>query len=126
MKTVAQTLKSISTLIRKSFQPTDKVLSKFQFNLETETKKKRKEFELGLNQWRTEILTQTEFVVENLASFFHFKKHESIVLSNLCNEKIKLNESISKKTNALSDKKWDSRIVIKTLITLINNQSMNK
>lgn len=107
MKSVARTLKSISDLIRKSFNPLDKVLSKYEFILDSETRRKRKEFEIGLSQWRAEIFTQTEFVIENLASFFHFKKHESLTLSNLCQEKIKLNESIIKKTNYLTDKKYN-------------------
>jgi hypothetical protein len=52
-----------------------------------------------MGQWATELKNQKFYINENMASFFHYKKHEFLSLSNLTNFKLKQGVGIKKKIN---------------------------
>jgi hypothetical protein len=64
-----------------------------------------KRLQAGLSQWAKQILTQRQFVLDNMGSFFHFKKHEFNTFNLLIQSKIKIDESFKKKSVDLENKK---------------------
>jgi hypothetical protein len=58
-----------------------------------------KKFFEGMAQWASELKTQKFYINENMASFFHYKKHEFLSLSNLTNFKLKQGSGLAKKIN---------------------------
>ena len=50
-------------------------------------------------QWASELKTQKFYINENMASFFHYKKHEFLSLSQLTEFKLKQGLGIKKKIN---------------------------
>ena len=57
-----------------------------------------------MTQWASELKTQKFYVDENMASFFHYKKHEFLSLGNLTNFKLKGSLAIKQKILTLMSK----------------------
>lgn len=59
-----------------------------------------------MSQWASELKTQKFYINENMASFFHYKKHEFLTLGNLTNFKLKSGQGIMQTINAFTAKQW--------------------
>lgn len=59
-----------------------------------------------MGQWASELKTQKFYINENMASFFHYKKHEFLSLGNLTNYKLKQGLGIQSKISSFTAKQY--------------------
>ena len=64
-----------------------------------------RKLEEGLGEWGKQVLNQRQLVLDNMGSFFNFKKHEFRTFNLLIQNKIKVDESFKKKFMDLENKK---------------------
>ena len=57
-----------------------------------------------MGQWASELKTQKFHINENMASFFHYKKHEFLSLGNLTSFKLKQGQAIRQRIAAFTTK----------------------
>jgi hypothetical protein len=100
-----ETIKKIATLYEEFMQNTDSHYKRIQFQGDENVKGMSKKLHIGLFQWGVQLNSQRKFVVDNMASFFHFKKHEYLEISNMISNKMDLNTQYKKRLQTLDDKK---------------------
>lgn len=105
LQVLSKTITNISDLFKSTIQNQYRLFEQYQFNMEDESVQLSKDILTGLDQWSTECISQKFTVVENMASLFHYKKHEMLSLGDLCQSKIKLNEDVQKQVEALTKNK---------------------
>ena len=111
-----ETIKRIATLYSEFISSTTSHYKKIQFQSDENVSRISRKLMDGLNQWSLHLNAQKKFVVDNMASFFHFKKHEYLEISSLIACKSDLNILFKKKQKELDDKKqklYDSKNVDK-------------
>jgi len=57
-----------------------------------------------MGQWASELKSQKFYINENMASFFHYKKHEFLSLGELTNFKLKKGVEIQTKIASFQTK----------------------
>lgn len=64
-----------------------------------------KRFLVGLSEWGSQLLIQKKFIIDNMAGFFHYKKHEYSELSKLLALQNDLQSKFKKRAAALESTK---------------------
>lgn len=105
LQNISKTINNISDLFKSAIKNQCKMYEEYQYNMEEESVQLSKDILTGLDQWNTECISQKFIITENMASLFHYKKHEMLSLGELCQSKIKLNNSIQKQIDMLTKNK---------------------
>ncbi len=95
----------IANLYNKYIKENTMLFEKIKFKENEEVKTIHKKLFIGLNEWGSQLLSQKKFVVDDMASFFHYRKHEDIQLSKLLNLKLNMNMKLKTKFDELNNKK---------------------
>ena len=101
LQKTSDTINRISTTYNDMMIAEDAVYNKIGFKIDTLVKETRNRMIGGLNEWASEVLSVKTFVNDDMASFFHFKKHENLELYNLMYNKIQLTSDYNKRSAAL-------------------------
>lgn len=64
-----------------------------------------KKLQEGLAEWGSQLISERKFVIDNMASFFHFRKHEHLAAAQLVSSKRSVDELYRKKLIELEKKK---------------------
>lgn len=78
-----KTIHRISALFNVHIKESLSTYGKIRFKADEEVDLVYKKLKLGLNEWGSQMFTQSKYVIDNMASFFHFKKHEHLGFSKL-------------------------------------------
>lgn len=63
------------------------MFKKIGFNPDKQVENIHKKLKIGLYEWGSQLFSQKKYVIDNMASFYHFKKHEYLSFSKLLNSK---------------------------------------
>ena len=69
-------LKKLTNLYKQFLQQRQQDFGKIGFAANDSVDAQHQSFYLGLNEWQNQQIAMKQFVVDNLAGFFHYKKHE--------------------------------------------------
>ena len=61
---------------------------------------------VGLNSWSQSFHSTRKYVIDNMASFFHYHKHEAVELKRLTDAKLAFQSQMKKKIEELNAKKF--------------------
>ena len=100
-----ETLHRIAAVYGEFMLTTEEFNKKVQFQADPNVVQISKKLQLGLSEWGSQLIAQKTFVIDNMAGFFHFKKHEYLELSKLVLNKIDLNSQYKRRLQTLEDKK---------------------
>ena len=70
----------------------------------------------GLSEWGSQLLIQKKFIIDNMAGFFHYKKHENAEMAKLLSMQPDIQLRYKKKAQALESTKqklFDSKMIDK-------------
>ena len=101
----SQSLNSISEYFAKFNKFTNDSYSHFKIKQIQEVAETNKKLEAGVYEWSKQLLTQSQSILDNMASFFHFKKHEFATFDLLFETKIKVDDNFKKRNSELEQKK---------------------
>jgi hypothetical protein len=98
-------LNEISEHIGKMVAFTNEVYGQLKITQSPEVIETDKRLQAGIAEWGRQIISQRQFVMENMAGFFHFKKHEFMTFELLIETKLRVDEAFKKKYFELEAKK---------------------
>ena len=101
----AECVHKIAGAFNKFVLDSNNCYKKINFKRNEEVEMIHKKLKVGIYEWGSQLLTQKKFVTDNLASFFHFKKHEYKTFSDLLHVKIDLTNNILTEQDSLDAKK---------------------
>jgi hypothetical protein len=78
---------------------------KIQFNVSPRVEIEERKLQNGLSEWGTQLISQSRFIVDHMASFFHFKKHEQLSFHELIQCKKTFEDHLKRKSADLDKKK---------------------
>lgn len=107
-----KTIHRISALYSQYIKESIDTYSKTSFKIDSEVDAVTKKLKVGLNEWGSQLLAQSRFVVDNMASFFHYKKHENLSFSQMIAAKIEVSANYKKlqdQLDATKKKLFDSK-----------------
>ncbi len=105
MLKMSSQLNEISDSIGKLVTHTNEVYSELKIQQSQEVVETDKKLQAGIAEWSRQIISQRQFVMDNMASFFHFKKHEFMTFEALIDSKLHVDEAFKKKYFELEAKK---------------------
>ena len=105
LQKTSDTINKISTTYNDLMGAEDEAYNKIGFKIDTVVKETRDRLIGGLNEWASEVLSVKKFINDDMASFFHFKKHENLELSSLLYYKIQISNDFTKRNTALEKTK---------------------
>lgn len=105
MLKMSSQLNEISDHIGKLVTYTNEVYSQLQIQQSQEVAETDRKLQAGIAEWSRQIISQRQFVLDNMASFFHFKKHEFMTFEALIESKLHVDEAFKKKYFELEAKK---------------------
>lgn len=59
----------------------------------------------GLSEWGSQLLIQKKFIIDNMAGFFHYKKHEYAEMAKLLSQQTEVQSRFKKRAAALEQSK---------------------
>lgn len=96
---------SITATYNKVISDTHAVYDKLKIKVDQEVSDITKKLKIGLNEWGSQLKVQSTYVVDHLASFFHFKKHENLSFSSLLQAKMGMHSNFVKSWSSLDAQK---------------------
>lgn len=105
LEAAGNAIHSIAHLYEEHLKCCAATFKKLHFNLDNEQLSVYRKLQAGLYEWGSQLITEKSFVVDHLASFFHFVKHENIEFAGLLQAKSQLVETIKERVRALDEKK---------------------
>lgn len=118
-----KTILKISALFSSHLKEQMVVYKKIKFKMDEEVDTVFKKLKVGLNEWGSQMMTQSKYVIDNMASFFHFKKHENATFSKLFAAKTEFGAEFAKNWDNLEKTKkklFDTKNTEKWLIDYNN------
>jgi hypothetical protein len=100
-----KTLHKISNAYDKVVKTSHEFNRKIQFKGDERINSIDKKLKGGIAEWGSQLISQRKFVVDNMASFFHFRKHEYLAFETLIESKIAVDTLYKKKFQDLEKKK---------------------
>lgn len=107
-----KTIHRISALYSRYIKEEMETYNKISFKIDAEVDSVTKKLKVGLNEWGSQLLAQSRYVVDNMASFFHYKKHENLSFSQMIATKTEVNANYRKiqdQLDATKRKLYDSK-----------------
>lgn len=95
----------ISSTYNKIISDTHKVYEKHKIKIDQEVSDITKKLKIGLNEWGSQLKVQSSYVVDHMASFFHYKKHENLSFSHLLQAKMTMHNNFVKSWSSLDAQK---------------------
>ena len=95
----------IAGVYNKFIAESNSLYNKIHFKRDEQVDLIHKKLKVGLYEWGSQLLTQKKFVIDNLAGFYHFKKHEYASFSKLINFKLEGNNKLRSSLEAITKKK---------------------
>ncbi len=95
----------ISDLYNTSIKDEELTYNRMKFKTMQDVEQINKKLNIGLTEWGSQMITQSRYVIDNLAGFFHYKKHENASFSKLIQVKISNNNNYIKTSADLDSKK---------------------
>lgn len=105
LQKTSEAINKIALTLNECMAEENALYAKLNFKTDETVNITRKRFVTGLQEWGSEVLSVKKFVNDNLASFFHFQKHENIELSILMNYKLQITNQYKKKAFDLEKQK---------------------
>lgn len=105
LKKAGKTIHKISALFSSHIKESLVIYSKIKFKSDDEVNTVYKKLKIGLNEWGSQMLTQSKYVIDNMASFFHFKKHENTTFNRLFSAKLSFGDEFRKSWDSLEKTK---------------------
>lgn len=93
---VGKQIQNISEMYKKVINSVNFLHTKYEFKADSEVTDVNGKFVDGLDNWAVELDNQKHYINENMASYFHYKKHEFLHIGELVDLKIKINGDIEK------------------------------
>jgi hypothetical protein len=84
---------------------TNEFYDKINLRIDPRVENEDRRLQSGLTEWGSQLISQRKFVIDNMASFFHFKKHEQLTVNSLIQSKVGLDELFSRKSTELEKRK---------------------
>lgn len=97
LQKASDTVVQIATAFRENVNAEDATFTRLNFRTDDVVNATRRKLIGGLHEWASELLSVKKFVNDNMASFFHFKKHENLELATLMNYKMQVTAAYRKK-----------------------------
>lgn len=101
---VGKQIQSISAEYKKVLNSLNFLHTKYEFKLDDVVEDVNTKFLNGLDSWGVELDNQKHYINENMASYFHYKKHEFLQIGDLVNLKTRINSGIDKQFLAFESK----------------------
>jgi len=98
-------LHKISDTYAASLKATNEFYDKINLRVDPRVENEDRRVQAGLTEWGSQMISQRKFVIDNMASFFHFKKHEQLACDQLIQSKIGIDELYSRKYTELEKRK---------------------
>ncbi len=98
-------LHKISDSYSKCVKSSQDFYKKIQFKNDPLVEQEDKKLQSGLAEWGSQIISQRKFAIDNMASFFHFKKHEQLAYYDLIGSKNIIENLYVRKSLELEKKK---------------------
>lgn len=95
----------IAELYDLSIKEEEQTYHKMKFKIDKDVDNINKKLKIGLTEWGSQMIAQSQFVIDNIAGYFHYKKHENISFSGLIAAKMNINNNFIKVSNELDSKK---------------------
>lgn len=101
----AENLRQIAGLYEQYNKESEKAYTKISLDPDPQTTETNKRVQLGFKEWAQQMSVQKSFVIQNLANFFHYRKHEYLSFPELIKASADSQEAYKKKAAVLDDKK---------------------
>ena len=127
LQRTADVVSKIASTYNEMIDAEDTLYSKLSFKGDETVIETRKNLIGGIHEWSSEILSLKKYVNDNLASFFHFKKHEYLELGTLLGHKVQVTNQYKKKAadlEKMKQKLFDGRDPTKWKVDM-NSLSMD-
>lgn len=98
-------LHKISDAYAGCLKATNEFYDKINLRIDPRVENEDRRLQAGLTEWGSQLISQRKFVIDNMASFFHFKKHEQLACNQLIQSKMGLEELHTRKYTELEKRK---------------------
>lgn len=95
----------ISAAYSEQIKEEEKIYSVIKLNVKGDVDALNKKLKIGLDEWGSQLIAQSRHVIDNLAGFFHYRKHENLAFSKLLNVKQETNNAYIKSSTELEKTK---------------------
>ena len=102
----------ISSAFSSQINEEEKTYNAIKFRVKEDVDAINRKLHVGLDEWGSQLIAQSRHVIDNLAGFFHYKKHENLAFSKLVIAKQENNNNYVKSANdldKLKKKLFDSK-----------------
>ena len=102
----------IVSILDSHFKQEASYFQKIEFEPSKDVTNMNKKLLEGLSEWGSQLIIQKKFIIDNMAGFFHYKKHEFIQLGDLLNLQSVIGQNCRKKVQTLEKTKlklYDSK-----------------
>ncbi len=116
-----ETMHKIVGLLESFLKSEADVYKKINFEPNEHVNLMNKKLLVGLSEWGSQLLIQKKFIIDNMAGFFHYKKHEYLEFGKLISLQFDLQAKYKKKSQALDSLKqklFDSKNIEKMKLRL--------
>lgn len=98
-------LHKISDTFQSCIKAAQDQFKNIQFNISPRVEIEERKLHNGLSEWGTQMISQSRFIIDHMASFFHFKKHEQISFHELIQSKKTFEDHLKRKVTDLEKRK---------------------
>jgi len=98
-------LHRISDTFQSCIKATHDHFKRIQFNISPRVDIEERKLQNGLSEWGTQLISQSRFIIDHMASFFQFKKHEQASFYELIQDKKTFEEHLKRKVAELEKRK---------------------
>lgn len=102
---VGSTINQIASLYKQLVRMNSAELTKMNMKQGEDLIRTQQSLIVGLNSWSQQFVTLRKFVIDNMASFFHYNKHESLEVKRLADSKLAFQAMTKKRVADLDMKK---------------------
>ena len=95
----------ISAVYNEQINAEEKIYNLTKFKVKEDVDAINKKLKIGLNEWGSQLIAQSRHVIDNLAGFFHYRKHENLAFSKLLTVKQNINNNYIKNSTELEKQK---------------------
>lgn len=121
-----KTIHRISALYSRYIKESLDCYNKISFKIDNEVDAVTKKLKVGMDEWGSQLMTQSRHVIDNMASFFHYKKHENLSFSQMITAKSEFSNTTKKmqdQLDATKKKLFDNKNTEKWKINMSEVQS---